>query len=65
MLLLSVREGDYIMIGDDVKVKIIGGSNVSKIGIEAPKHVPIKRQAVYERENDLTPERELLTIEDL
>jgi carbon storage regulator CsrA len=65
MLLLSVKEGDYIMIGDDIKVKIIGWSSVSKIGIDAPKNVPIKRQAVYERENDITPERELLTVEDL
>jgi carbon storage regulator CsrA len=50
MLLLSVKEGDYIMIGDDIKVKIIGGSSVSKVGIEAPKDVLIRRQAVYERD---------------
>jgi carbon storage regulator CsrA len=65
MLLLSVKEGDYIMIGDDIKVKIIGGSSVSKIGIDAPKNVPIKRQAVYERENDITPDSGIETIEDL
>ncbi|MDR3310059.1 MAG: carbon storage regulator [Oscillospiraceae bacterium] len=51
MLLLSVREGDYIMIGGNIKVKIIGGSSVSKIGIEAPKDISVKRQSVYEREN--------------
>jgi carbon storage regulator CsrA len=50
MLLLSVKEGDYIMLGEDIKVKIIGGSHISKIGIDAPKDVQIKRQAVYERE---------------
>jgi carbon storage regulator len=65
MLLLSVKEGDYIMIGDDIKVKIVGGSNVSKLGIEAPKDVSIKRQAVYERENDITPDSVIETIEDL
>jgi carbon storage regulator CsrA len=65
MLLLSVKEGDYIMIGDDIKVKIIGGSNVSKLGIDAPKHVPIKRQAVYERENDIAPDQGIATVEDL
>jgi carbon storage regulator CsrA len=42
--------GDYIMLGEDIKVKIIGGSHISKIGIDAPKDVQIKRQAVYERE---------------
>ncbi|MDR1590142.1 MAG: carbon storage regulator [Oscillospiraceae bacterium] len=57
MLLLSVKEGDYIMIGDDIKVKIIGGSNVSKVGIEAPKDVAIRRQAVYERDVAATEER--------
>jgi carbon storage regulator CsrA len=50
MLLLSVKEGDYIMIGDDIMVKIIGGSNVSKIGVEAPKNVTVRRQVVYERD---------------
>jgi carbon storage regulator CsrA len=55
MLLLSVKEGDYILIGGNIKVKIIGGSNVSKIGIEAPKDVPILRQAVYERDSELDP----------
>jgi sRNA-binding carbon storage regulator CsrA len=37
------------MIGGNIKVKIIDGSGVSKIGVEAPKDVPILRQAVYER----------------
>jgi carbon storage regulator CsrA len=50
MLLLSVKEGDYIMLGEDIKVKIIGGSHISKLGIEAPKNIQIKLQAVYERE---------------
>ncbi|MDR2615155.1 MAG: carbon storage regulator [Oscillospiraceae bacterium] len=48
MLLLSVKEGDYIMIGN-IKVKIIDGNGISKIGVEAPKDVPILRQSIYER----------------
>jgi carbon storage regulator CsrA len=55
MLLLSVKEGDYIMLGEDIKVKIIGGSHISKLGIEAPKNIQIKRQAVYEREQGFAP----------
>ncbi|MDR1299613.1 MAG: carbon storage regulator [Oscillospiraceae bacterium] len=55
MLMLSVREGDYIMLGEDIKVKIIGGSRISKLGIDAPKDIQIKRQAVYEREKGFAP----------
>jgi carbon storage regulator CsrA len=50
-----VKEGDYIMIGADVKVKIIDGRGVSKIGVEAPRDVPVLRQAVYERADAREP----------
>ncbi|MDR2421458.1 MAG: carbon storage regulator [Oscillospiraceae bacterium] len=56
MLLLSVKEGDYIMIGDGIKVKIIDGRGVSKIGVEAPRGVPVLRRAVYERSRGKAPE---------
>jgi carbon storage regulator CsrA len=63
MLMLSVREGDYIMLGEDIKVKIIGGSHISKIGIDAPKTIQIKRQAVYEREQGAAAPRVLAPSE--
>ncbi|MDR1328748.1 MAG: carbon storage regulator [Oscillospiraceae bacterium] len=47
--MLSVRDGDYILIGDDIKIKIVEGGTVSHVGIEAPKSVPILRRAVSER----------------
>jgi carbon storage regulator len=48
MLCLSRNRGESIMIGDDVKVTVIAikGDRV-RLGIEAPKEVPVHRQEVY------------------
>lgn len=50
MLLLTRRIGESIIIGDDIEIKVmdIRGSQV-KIGIEAPKHISVHREEVYER----------------
>ena len=55
MLVLSRHRDESIMIGDDVVVTIVDirGDKV-RLGIEAPQHVPVHRQEVYEaiqREN--------------
>lgn len=55
MLVLSRKVNQSIMIGDDIEIKIleIRGDQV-KLGIEAPKKVPVHRKEVYEaiiREN--------------
>jgi carbon storage regulator len=44
MLVLSRKEGEAIVIGKDIEVKVlsVGGGRV-RIGVEAPKHVPICR----------------------
>ena len=50
MLSLSVKEGDYVLIGDDIRVhvqKSVGGN--MKLGIDAPKTLAILRGEVYER----------------
>ena len=68
MLMLNVRKGDYIMIGDDIKITLFGvkeGGRVSRVGIEAPKEIPVLRQEVYERYNEIKPERDLFTVADL
>ena len=65
MLMLNVRKGDYIMIGDNIKVYLFESGMVSRVGIEAPKSVPVLRQEVYERYNGITPERKLATVADL
>ena len=55
MLVLSRHRDESIMIGDDVVVTIVDirGDKV-RLGIEAPQHIPVHRQEVYEaiqREN--------------
>lgn len=56
MLMLSIRDGDYILIGEDIKIKLVEGGTVSRVGIEAPKNIAIQRRAVYEREHGQEPE---------
>lgn len=49
MLALSRRPGESIMIGEDIEVtllEIINGQYV-KIGISAPRHIPVHRREIY------------------
>jgi carbon storage regulator len=50
MLILTRKLGEKITIGDDITITLveIKGMQV-KLGIEAPKHIEIHRQEVYER----------------
>jgi carbon storage regulator len=50
MLILTRRVGETIMIGDDIIVTVreIQGNNV-RLGISAPKEVPVHREEVYRR----------------
>lgn len=55
MLVLSRHRDESIMIGDDIVITIVDirGDKV-RLGIEAPQHVPVHRQEVYDaiqREN--------------
>lgn len=49
MLVLSRKVGQSIVLQDDIRIKIVSvdGDNV-KLGIEAPKHVRIYRDEIYE-----------------
>lgn len=49
MLVLSRAENEAVMIGDDVRVVIVRSSDGKvRLGIEAPKSVPVHRQEVYD-----------------
>ena len=50
MLILTRKLGEKINIGDDITITLveIKGAQV-KLGIEAPKHIEIHRQEIYER----------------
>ncbi len=50
MLILTRHVGEGIMIGDDVVVRILQvNGNQVRIGIEAPKEIPVHREEVYKR----------------
>ena len=48
MLVMQRREGESILIGDNVEIRIlaINGSRV-KVGIEAPRSVPVLAREVH------------------
>lgn len=48
MLIITRRPGEKVMIGDDIVVEVIevSGSSV-RIGIAAPKSVPVYREEIY------------------
>src|SRR5882672_9057261 len=50
MLILTRRVGERLLIGTDVQVTVLAvrGEQV-RVGIAAPRHVPVHREEVYER----------------
>lgn len=50
MLVLTRRQGEEIIIGDDIRITVVSvkGDRV-RIGIKAPTDVPVDRQEIHER----------------
>ena len=52
MLRLSVSTEEYLMLGDNIKIVFLGGSNHHlRLMIDAPKDVNIVRSTVLEKNN--------------
>ncbi len=50
MLILSRRIGEKLTIGDNVTLTVLGvKGNQIRLGIDAPRGVPVHREEVYEK----------------
>ncbi len=67
MLVLSRKKNESIVINNDITIVVveIRGDKV-RLGVEAPKEVPVHRQEVYDaiRRNDLSAEPKPATQAD-
>ena len=50
MLILARKEGEAIVVADDIRIQILETkSGQVKIGIEAPDHIAVHREEIYQR----------------
>ncbi|MHB1826422.1 MAG: carbon storage regulator CsrA [Steroidobacteraceae bacterium] len=50
MLVLTRKPGEVLLIGEDIRVTVLSvRGNLVRVGIDAPRSVPVHRQEVYAR----------------
>lgn len=66
MLVLSRKIGEVVTIGSSIKVTVLGyDRGFVKLGIEAPRSVPVHRQEVYDRIRDVNQQATQTERQDL
>jgi carbon storage regulator len=69
MLVLTRKLDESIMIGDAIEVKVLAvDGNSIKLGIQAPRAVPVHRKEIYEeivRENQSATRAQPVDLADL
>ena len=67
VLILTRRIGESVIINEDITVTVLGikGNQIRTVGIDAPRHVSVHREEIYQRmkteeleeEEEATPNR--------
>lgn len=69
MLVLTRREKQSLMIGDDIEIVVLECSDGSvKLGIKAPKDVNVFRKEIFDeikRENSSAADNDVILVEKL
>jgi carbon storage regulator len=59
MLILTRRIDERIIIGDNIKVTVLGiRGNQVKLGVDAPKDISVHREEIYRKIQDETSSSE-------
>ena len=60
MLILTRRIGESVMIGDDIKISVLGvKGNQIRIGVSAPREVAVHREEIFQRIQEEQTEQSL------